>query len=75
MTAAFKGVYSGKMSKLKELTELQIASKIKAGIDFTVKTNRERKKALSAAKYLGSDIVTRALADGFQVIIASEVED
>ena len=51
------------------MTEIQIASKIKAGKNFKVSTNRERKMALTAAKYLGVDIITRICSDasGFDV--------
>lgn len=45
----------------------EITSKIKAGIGFEVITIRERKKALTAAKYLGVLIHTRATDTGYYV--------
>ncbi len=53
--------------KRKELNEIEIADKIKAGIGFEVVTIRERKRALTAAKYLGVLIHTRATDTGYYV--------
>ena len=45
--------------KLKQLTELQIASKLKGGVDFSVNTTREQNLCLTIAKALGIKITTR----------------
>lgn len=56
------------MSKKSELTELAIANKLKEKKPFTVTTERERKRALTASKYLGIQIITRAIeSGGFQI--------
>lgn len=56
------------MSAKQKMTELQIAAKIKAGKPFTVPAERERKMALSAAKYLGIGIFTKAnYHEGFNI--------
>lgn len=41
------------------LTTEKIISKIKAGTNFWVRTNEERKKVLTAARFAGKRIVTR----------------
>jgi len=56
-----------RVSKKSELSELAIANKIKEKKPFTVGTERERKKALTASKFLGIQIVTRAIEGGFQI--------
>ncbi len=59
---------------MKELSDLQIANKIKAGNDFHVRTATERKKALAAAKFLGIEIITKAQHGGkFLIYIPSDV--
>lgn len=45
-----------------KLNELQVASMLKKGVNFSVPSERERKMVLTAAKYLGQDVMTR-LAD------------
>ncbi len=57
------------MNKLSPLTEWQIAKKISAQKEFRVLTNKERKLALSAAKFANLRIFTRAAsgAEGFNV--------
>jgi hypothetical protein len=45
--------------KLKPMSELQIASKLKAGIDFSVNTTREQNICLTVSKALGIKITTR----------------
>lgn len=44
------------MAHAKELSELEIASKIKAGKTFFLNTVNERRHAYFAAKYLGKTI-------------------
>ena len=51
------------MSEQKEMSELQIASKIKAGKRFVVRTVREQKRAYSGAKFFGKEITAETLAD------------
>jgi hypothetical protein len=60
------------MGKKNELTELAIASKLKEREPFTVLTERERKKALTASKYLGIAIITRAIDNGFQISFVAQ---
>ena len=60
------------MSTKKELSELAIANKIKVGNDFTVTTEKERKRALTAAKYIGAEISSRAIEGGFRIFILSD---
>lgn len=55
------------MKRKKPLTEFEIASRIRSGVDFTVTTEKERKKVLSAAKFLGASLQTRANGAGFTV--------
>ncbi len=51
-----------------QMNELAIAGKIKAGKAFDVPGNRERKMALTAAKFFGAKIATRKNnAGGFTV--------
>lgn len=52
------------MSKKNGLSALAIAQKLQSKKEFTVKTNRERKSALTASKYLGIPIITRAIEGG-----------
>lgn len=61
--------------KAKELSLFEISAKIRDGDDFIVKTNGERKNALTAAKVLGANIITRAIKGGFRIIIPSEGEN
>ena len=64
------------MSNKKELSELAIANKIKVGNDFTVNTEKERKRALTAAKYIGAEISSRVLSDGtFRIFVLSDVSN
>jgi hypothetical protein len=51
------------MSTKNEMSELQIASKLKAGKRFVVQTIREQKNALKGAKYFGIEITTETLDD------------
>ena len=51
------------MKEQTKMTELQIASKIKAGRRFYVPSVREQKMALSAAKFLGIEITTETQED------------
>ena len=51
------------MSEQKQMTEMQIASKLKAGKRFQVPTAREQKMALTAAKYLGVEIKTESIGE------------
>ena len=60
------------MRAKQELTGFQIANKIRQKQNFTVTTERERKHALVAAKYLGERIITRACEKGFTVEIIGE---
>lgn len=54
-------------AKYIEMSEFEIASKIKHGKTFSVKTNRERKKALAAAKFVGKQVTTSDNGSGFNV--------
>lgn len=63
------------MRKTPRLTDAEIRDKIRAGTDFTVKYDSERKRALWIAGVIGADVVTRAVKGGFQIIIPSEVEN
>ncbi len=49
------------------LTEIEMTDKIKAREGFEVGTEKERKMALTAAKYLGELIHTRKTETGFYV--------
>lgn len=51
------------MADKKQLSEIAIAAKIKAGNPFTVNSERERKLAYSAAKFAGKIIKTIDLSD------------
>jgi len=56
------------MGKKSELSELAIAGKLKEKKPFVVGTERERKRALTASKYFGIQITTRAVdGGGFQI--------
>lgn len=50
------------MSETNEMSELQIAAKLKAGKPFIVNTAREQKRVLMGAKFLGVKVITRAFA-------------
>lgn len=50
------------------MSDVQIASKIKAGRDFTVKTKSERTKVLNAARFLGARVTTRENNSEYNVI-------
>lgn len=52
------------MSEYYELTPLEMSEKIKRGKNFKIQTIRERKHALTSAKYLGARIITRAVESG-----------
>ena len=57
------------MSKpTKPLSDLTIGDKIRQGKPFWVGSNRERKACLSAAKFAGVKITTKADTQGFFVI-------
>lgn len=47
-----------------KLSSLAIGAKIRAGKNFRVGTNLERKAAISAARFAGVKIVTRAVVFG-----------
>jgi len=51
------------MSSKKEMSELEIASKLKTGKRFCVGTVREQKKVLTGAKFLGIEIKTETMED------------
>ncbi len=50
--------------KQKELTAVEIGDRITQGVNFTVQSESERKKALVAAQFLGAIIHTRKQPDG-----------
>jgi len=54
---------------MKQMTELEIAKRIKAQKAFIVKTSQERQKVLDGAKYFGLKVATRQLenGDGFAI--------
>jgi len=54
--------------KLKPLTELQIAAKLKAGVGFPVHTSREQNICLTLAKGLGIKITTRKVEGAIRVL-------
>lgn len=57
----------------KSMTELEIASRIKAGRNFWVPGNRERKLVLMAARFFGVRLSTRvSAAGGFTVYFFAE---
>jgi hypothetical protein len=56
------------MSAKKEMTELHIASKLKAGKEFYISTEREQKRVLTGSKYLGIEITTRSMPTGGFVV-------
>jgi hypothetical protein len=61
------------MGKKSELSELAIAGKLKEKKPFVVGTERERKRALTASKFLGIAIVTRSVeTGGFQINFLAE---
>lgn len=63
------------MSKNKKLSESEIAEKIRKGDDFRVSTNTDRKRALTVARTIGTDIVTWRVGQTFQIHILSEFEN
>ena len=58
------------MKEQKPMSKLEIASKIKAGKNFHVNTEKERKLVLTFASFQNNRIITRADGDHFQVIFA-----
>ena len=56
------------MKQKTELSELQIASKLKAGKDFVVTGDKQRRKVLVGARFAGVNITTRADGEVFHVI-------
>lgn len=59
-----------KINKLHALTDEQIGRRIARGKNFWVRSNPERKAALSAANFAGVDIMTRAAKkplEGFNI--------
>lgn len=57
--------------KRKQMSQLEMAAKIRSGINFHIGNERERKMALTAAKYLGAQIHTRKVETGFFVYFLS----
>lgn len=49
---------------MKQMTELEIAAKLKAKKPFSVANEADRKKVLTASKFLGVQVITRAIIDG-----------
>lgn len=62
--------------KRKRMSALEIGAKIRAGENFRVYSERERKAALQAAKYAGVKISTRATSatetEGFDIYFLAE---
>ena len=56
------------MTIQKKQSLLEIASKIKAGKDFTVETVALRNKAYDLAKVFGKEITVRPLENKFRII-------
>ncbi len=56
------------MTIQKKQSLLEIASKIKAGKDFTVETKGQRNDAYKCAKIFGKDITVRPLENKFRII-------
>lgn len=54
--------------KRKGMSELEIGQRLKAGKEFEVATERERKGALTAAKFLGVEICTRKTETGAYLV-------
>jgi hypothetical protein len=56
--------------KEKRLSPLQIAAKLRAGRNFWIATPAEQKEILTAKRFLGLDVATRAnlIKGGFDVI-------
>ena len=54
--------------KSKQLNELQIAAKLKAGKPFSVSTKREQNIALMVAKAFGINITTRSRDGVFNIL-------
>ena len=54
---------------MKQMTELEIANRLRLKKPFFVKTSQERQKVLDGAKYIGVKVATRQLSnpDGFAV--------
>ena len=55
------------MKEQKPLSDIEIAAKIRAGKNFTVKSKKERKRVLDAARFLGSNLFTEKNGVGFDV--------
>ena len=49
------------------LTDEQIGERIKAGKNFIVATPAERRAVLVAARFIGVDVRTREVCNGFKV--------
>ena len=63
------GVFSPHMKHKPTLSELEIASKVRAGKDFTVTGKKARAKVLVAKKFIGANLTTRDIGENkFQVI-------
>jgi hypothetical protein len=59
---------------MKQMSELEIAAKLRAGKTFTVRTTQERQKVLDGAKFIGAQVTTRAIdGGGFNVFFLSAV--
>lgn len=50
------------------MSEIEIAGRIRAGKDFRVTNDKDRRKVLVAAKFLEANLTTRAAAIGFNII-------
>lgn len=61
------------MKKPKELSALEIANKIRAGDNFWVNTERERKHALNYSRYVSAGVVTKAENGKFLIIIPTAI--
>ncbi len=56
------------MTTKRKVTVFEIASKIRAGKDFTVETVAQRNDAYKCAKIFNKEITVRPLDDKFRVI-------
>lgn len=68
MLAFFQKTFRIQLMK-RELKKIEIAAKIKSGKNFTVASERERKRAIEAGKYLGIEVSTKSNGEGFTVFV------
>lgn len=71
----FQNVCKPIRMKRDELSAVEIGNRIKQGVNFTVRSERERKKALTAAQYIGATIHTRKVNTGFYIYFLADMPE